>query len=57
MQANGMRSLHAPTEVRDRIHWVHGKRVMLDADLARFYSVTTFNLKTAVEPLMYTDEH
>jgi hypothetical protein len=30
---------------------------MLDADLARFYSVTTFNLKTAVEPLMFTDEH
>lgn len=35
-------------EIQQRIHWVRGKRVMLDADLARFYGVTTFNLNKAV---------
>lgn len=35
-------------EIQQRIHFVRGKRVMLDADLARFYGVTTFNLNKAV---------
>src|SRR5476651_1561883 len=35
-------------EVQRRIHFVRGQRVMLDADLARFYGVTTFNLNKAV---------
>lgn len=35
-------------QIQARIHFVRGKRVMLDADLARFYGVTTFNLNKAV---------
>ena len=35
-------------EIQQRIHFVRGKRVLLDADLARFYGVTTFNLNKAV---------
>jgi hypothetical protein len=35
-------------EVQRRIHFVRRHRVMLDADLARFYGVTTFNLNKAV---------
>ena len=35
-------------QIQQRIHWVRGKRVMVDADLARFYGVTTFNLNKAV---------
>lgn len=35
-------------EIQQRIHVVRGKRVMIDADLARFYGVTTFNLNKAV---------
>jgi hypothetical protein len=35
-------------QIQARIHVVRGKRVMLDADLARFYGVTTFNLNKAV---------
>jgi hypothetical protein len=35
-------------EIQQRIHWVHGKRVMLDADLARFYGVGTRDLNKAV---------
>ena len=35
-------------QIQARIHSVRGKRVMLDADLARFYGVTTFNLNKAV---------
>jgi hypothetical protein len=35
-------------EIQQRIHVVRGRRVMLDADLARFYGVTTFNLNKAV---------
>jgi len=35
-------------EVQRRIHPIRGHRVMLDADLARFYGVTTFNLNKAV---------
>jgi hypothetical protein len=34
--------------IQARIHSVRGKRVMLDADLAHFYGVTTFNLNKAV---------
>lgn len=34
--------------IQARIHVVRGKRVMLDADLARFDEVTTFNLNKAV---------
>ena len=38
-----------PTEaIQQRILIVRGKRVLLDADLARFYGVTTFNLNKAV---------
>ena len=35
-------------EIQRRIHVVRGRRVMLDADLAHFYGVTTFNLNKAV---------
>jgi hypothetical protein len=35
-------------EIQQRILYVRGKRVLLDADLARFYGVTTFNLNKAV---------
>lgn len=35
-------------EIQQRIHVIRGRRVMLDADLARFYGVTTFNLNKAV---------
>ena len=35
-------------QIQSRIHFVRGKRVMLDADLARFYGVMTFNLNKAV---------
>lgn len=34
--------------IQRRIHVVRGMRVMLDADLARFYGVTTANLNKAV---------
>ena len=34
--------------IQARIHLVRGKRVMLDADLARFYSVATRDLNKAV---------
>lgn len=44
-----MKSKLVPVEqIQARIHVVRGKRVMLDADLARFYGVTTFNLNKAV---------
>ncbi len=35
-------------EILQRIHVVRGKRVMLDADLARFYGVGTRELNKAV---------
>ena len=35
-------------EIQQRIHVVRGKRVMLDADLARFYGVITKSLNKAV---------
>lgn len=35
-------------EIQQSIHWVRGKRVMLDADLARFYGVTTKRLNEQV---------
>jgi hypothetical protein len=38
----------SPEAVRSRILFVRGKRVLLDADLARFYGVETFNLNKAV---------
>jgi hypothetical protein len=31
-------------EIQQRIHWIRGKRVMLDTDLARFYGVSTKRL-------------
>ncbi len=40
--------LVAVPEIQRRILFVRGKRVLLDADLARFYGVTTFNLNKAV---------
>lgn len=36
------------SSIQQRIHIVRGRRVMLDADLARFYRVTTFNLNKVV---------
>lgn len=41
-------SLLPVQEIQQRIHVVRGKRVMLDADLARYYGVTTKNLNKAV---------
>lgn len=42
--------LAVPVEViARRIHFVRGHRVMLDADLAQLYGVTTFNLNKAVK--------
>ena len=35
-------------QIQARIHFVRGKRVMLDADLARFYGVATRDLNKAV---------
>ena len=35
-------------EIQQRIHIVRGKRVMTDADLARFYGVSTGELNQAV---------
>lgn len=35
-------------QIQQSIHWVRGKRVMLDADLARFYGVTTKRLNEQV---------
>ncbi len=38
-----------PTErIEDQIHTIRGKRVMLDADLARLYGVTTKRLNEQV---------
>jgi len=34
--------------IEDQIHTVRGKRVMLDADLARLYGVTTSRLNEQV---------
>ena len=45
MAAHGM--IPVP-EIQQRIHVVRGKRVMLDADLARFYGVGTRDLNKAV---------
>jgi hypothetical protein len=41
-------SLIPVPEIQQRIHVVRGKRVMLDADLARFYGVGTRDLNKAV---------
>ena len=41
-------SLIPVPEIQQRIHWVRGKRVMLDADLARFYGVSTKRLNEQV---------
>jgi len=41
--------LVAPREVEEVIHVVRGHRVVLDADLARFYGVTTTALNQAVK--------
>ena len=35
-------------EIQQRIHWVRQRRVMLDADLAKFYGVATRELNKAV---------
>jgi len=35
-------------EIQQRIHVIRGKRVIMDADLAGFYGVTTYNLNKAV---------
>lgn len=36
-------------EIQQCIHWVQGRRVMLDADLARFYGVSTKRLNEQVK--------
>lgn len=41
-------SLVPVSEIQQWIHVVRGKRVMLDADLARFYGVGTRDLNKAV---------
>jgi hypothetical protein len=41
-------SLLPVPEIQQRIHVIRGKRVMLDADLARFYGVGTRDLNKAV---------
>ena len=41
-------SLTPVPDIQQRIHIVRGKRVMLDADLARFYRVNTRDLNKAV---------
>ncbi|MEO6991995.1 MAG: ORF6N domain-containing protein, partial [Lacunisphaera sp.] len=47
--ARSNRSDSVPTEfIQQRILVIRGKRVLLDADLARFYGVATFNLNKAV---------
>jgi hypothetical protein len=45
---NPTNELIASETIQQRILFVRGKRVLLDADLARFYGVTTFNLNKAV---------
>jgi ORF6N domain-containing protein len=37
-----------PGRIESKIHFLRGTRVMLDADLARFYGVTTSSLNQAV---------
>ena len=34
-------SLVTPEQIQSRIHEVHGRRVMLDADLAALYGIET----------------
>ena len=41
-------SLIPAPRIQQRIHWVRDKRVILDADLARFYGVGTRDLNKAV---------
>ena len=41
-------SLVTPEQIQSRIHEVHGRRVMLDADLAQCYGVGTRDLNKAV---------
>jgi ORF6N domain len=41
-------SLMSTAVVSTKIHFVRGTRVMLDADIAALYAVTTFNLNKAV---------
>ncbi len=43
-----MNDLIPAETIQQRILIVRGKRVLVDADLARFYGVTTFNLNKAV---------
>lgn len=43
-----MRSRSPPLSLERLIYFVRGHRVMFDADLARLYGVTTFNLNKAV---------
>jgi hypothetical protein len=45
---NPTNELIASETIQQRILFVRGKRVLLDADLARFYGVTTSNLNKAV---------
>jgi hypothetical protein len=45
---NSTNELIASETIQQRILFVRGKRVLLDADLARSYGVTTFNLNKAV---------
>ena len=43
-----MNSIIPIPEIQQRIHVIRGKRAITDADLAKFYGVTTFNLNKAV---------
>jgi len=47
MSSSSTALIPAP-EIQQRIHLVRGKRVMLDADLARFYGVSTKRLNEQV---------
>jgi len=35
--------------IQRRIHFIRGRKIMLDSDLAELYGVTTFNLNKAVQ--------
>ena len=37
-----------PPDIASRIQWIRGRRVLIDADLARFYGVTTGRLNEQV---------
>lgn len=44
-----MKSLIALDRIENRIYFIRGQKVMLDAELAKLYGVTTFNFNKAVK--------